>query len=169
MGAAASTIDGEDGFSMLRFVEQDSAGNVVASLLDDNAGRTQIVERGHQLREELSSLRTLLQDHLHSLSEGTTSEEEWTEMLSQLLVHTGEENTDATDCMKSLTAIEANDSTLKQTPTCCVCMEKLEKSHLYLQLPCGHIFHAPCIKSCIRRSFSCPMCRFVYTPECGKG
>ena len=108
MGAAAST--GDDGFPLLRFVQQGDAGTVVAGLLDNDDGRTEIVERGNQLRDELSSLRTLLQNHLQSLSEGRTSEEEWNDMLSQLLVHTGDLNTDAEDCMKSLKAVDPESS-----------------------------------------------------------
>jgi len=44
----------------------------------------------------------------------------------------------------------------KAGSTCPVCLEEMHVSRI---TPCGHVFHAHCLRQCLTRSTSCPYCR----------
>lgn len=41
---------------------------------------------------------------------------------------------------------------------CAVCIEEIEASEIYRELPCGHQFHRDCIDPWLEQSVTCPMC-----------
>lgn len=47
---------------------------------------------------------------------------------------------------------------------CSVCLGELELDEEVRKLPCGHVFHRPCIDSWLGRSTVCPMCRASALP-----
>lgn len=48
---------------------------------------------------------------------------------------------------------------------CAVCKDVFEKEETFLELPCGHIFHEPCIHPWLRDHNTCPVCRFELETE----
>ena len=47
-----------------------------------------------------------------------------------------------------------------EKPNCCICMEEIEIGKEAVLLPCGHIFHSNCCLTWLRKSNTCPICRF---------
>lgn len=45
--------------------------------------------------------------------------------------------------------------------SCSICLEDFETAAPALIMPCGHAFHEACLKEWLRRSHSCPLCRFL--------
>jgi hypothetical protein len=43
--------------------------------------------------------------------------------------------------------------------TCMVCLSEFEVGEEVRVLPCGHVFHAPCIDEWLRRCTDCPICK----------
>ena len=52
------------------------------------------------------------------------------------------------------------DGTEPKGPTCTVCLDALRVGDRVLRLPCGHLFHEPCLKPWFRQEHVCPNCRF---------
>ena len=44
---------------------------------------------------------------------------------------------------------------------CCICLEPMCKAELAITLPCGHLYHAPCIRDWLERRQWCPLCKTV--------
>ncbi|XP_044485573.1 ERAD-associated E3 ubiquitin-protein ligase HRD1A-like [Mangifera indica] len=44
---------------------------------------------------------------------------------------------------------------------CCICLEEFEGGVKVGRLPCSHVFHGDCIDQWLKRSPTCPLCRFV--------
>ena len=47
-----------------------------------------------------------------------------------------------------------------EKPNCCICLEEIELGKDTLLLPCGHMFHAECCLTWLKKSNTCPICRF---------
>ena len=43
---------------------------------------------------------------------------------------------------------------------CCICFESHHLKDRVVRLPCAHIYHPPCIVDWLRRSCTCPVCRY---------
>jgi len=43
---------------------------------------------------------------------------------------------------------------------CCICLEDQEIGATAVKLPCGHIYHPPCLKEWLEKCCTCPVCRF---------
>jgi E3 ubiquitin-protein ligase RNF115/126 len=43
---------------------------------------------------------------------------------------------------------------------CCVCLDPQEVSDKATKLPCGHLFHTPCVVQWLRKHGTCPNCRY---------
>ena len=48
-----------------------------------------------------------------------------------------------------------------ELPSCCICLNDIEKNEETVLLPCGHMFHWNCCLSWLKGNNTCPMCRFV--------
>ena len=47
-----------------------------------------------------------------------------------------------------------------EKPNCCICLEEIELGKETLLLPCGHMFHSNCGFTWLKKSNTCPICRF---------
>jgi len=48
----------------------------------------------------------------------------------------------------------------EEMPACPVCAEELEELEPVRRLPCGHVYHGPCLLPWLARAHTCPACRF---------
>ena len=47
-----------------------------------------------------------------------------------------------------------------EKPNCCICLEEIEMGKETILLPCGHMFHSDCCITWLKKSNTCPICRF---------
>ena len=47
-----------------------------------------------------------------------------------------------------------------EKPNCCICLDEIELGNETLLLPCGHMFHSNCGFTWLKKSNTCPICRF---------
>ena len=47
-----------------------------------------------------------------------------------------------------------------ELPSCCICLNDIEKNEETVLLPCGHMFHWNCCLTWLKNNNTCPMCRF---------
>lgn len=58
-----------------------------------------------------------------------------------------------------------NDKGEIEQPTCSVCLSEIKMEEETILIPCGHLYHSPCILSWFDRNNTCPVCRFELPPE----
>ncbi|KAG6538188.1 hypothetical protein ZIOFF_003300 [Zingiber officinale] len=51
-------------------------------------------------------------------------------------------------------------TTTREDTSCPICLDDLEEMSQVLAMPCGHPFHEGCLLEWLKRSNSCPLCRF---------
>lgn len=57
-------------------------------------------------------------------------------------------------------ALEAGEATAAaRCCRCAICLGDYEEEEETAVLPCGHMFHAPCVREWFQRSRLCPMCK----------
>mmetsp|Transcript_13644 Transcript_13644/g.21309 ORF Transcript_13644/g.21309 Transcript_13644/m.21309 type:complete len:414 (-) Transcript_13644:221-1462(-) len=70
------------------------------------------------------------------------------------------------DCTTTNTTTTTNTNTTTTTntttlpPTCEICCDDFEENMEVTRLPCGHIFHGPCVTEWLQRHCTCPVCRY---------
>jgi len=47
-----------------------------------------------------------------------------------------------------------------ELPSCCICLNDVQKGEETVLLPCGHMFHWNCCLDWLKNNNTCPMCRF---------
>ena len=47
-----------------------------------------------------------------------------------------------------------------EKPNCCICLDSIEIGKEAIMLPCGHMFHSDCCITWLKKSNTCPICRF---------
>ena len=47
-----------------------------------------------------------------------------------------------------------------ELPSCCICLNDVQKGEETVLLPCGHMFHWNCCFNWLKNNNTCPMCRF---------
>ena len=47
-----------------------------------------------------------------------------------------------------------------EKPNCCICLDEIEIGKETVLLPCGHMFHYDCCITWLKKSNTCPICRF---------
>ena len=47
-----------------------------------------------------------------------------------------------------------------ELPSCCICLNDIQKNEETVLLPCGHMFHWNCCLSWLKTNNTCPLCRF---------
>ena len=52
-----------------------------------------------------------------------------------------------------------------EKPSCCICIADIGIGDLTLMLPCGHLFHDPCVVGWLEKNNTCPVCRFELPSE----
>jgi len=48
---------------------------------------------------------------------------------------------------------------------CCICFEENKVGGKVARLPCGHVYHRPCIEGWLRKHCTCPVCRYELETE----
>mmetsp|Transcript_22189 Transcript_22189/g.33800 ORF Transcript_22189/g.33800 Transcript_22189/m.33800 type:complete len:367 (-) Transcript_22189:173-1273(-) len=68
----------------------------------------------------------------------------------------------AVDAIENLTCIEVTSDDLVDefNRECCICFFQHEVGDTVARLPCGHIFHKPCITEWLEKKCTCPICRY---------
>ncbi|NXD91066.1 PJA2 ligase, partial [Chaetorhynchus papuensis] len=51
-----------------------------------------------------------------------------------------------------------------QEQCCTICCSEYAEGEIITELPCGHVFHKPCVTLWLQRSGTCPVCRHVLAP-----
>ena len=54
-------------------------------------------------------------------------------------------------------------------PHCSICLGEYEDGEAMVQLPCGHLFHEPCINSWTESHTKCPLCNLDLEEAAGEG
>jgi hypothetical protein len=74
--------------------------------------------------------------------------------------------------LKSLKRFKMNEKYCKKNekgkleyPNCCICLSDINKEEETVLLPCGHLFHWPCVLEWLNKNNTCPVCRFELPPE----
>ena len=62
--------------------------------------------------------------------------------------------------MLPVVTITADDMADEANKECCICLEEHAIGNKATRLPCGHLFHKPCIDSWINKNCTCPVCRY---------
>ncbi|KAG6469960.1 hypothetical protein ZIOFF_070899 [Zingiber officinale] len=55
--------------------------------------------------------------------------------------------------------------TAEEPDSCSICLQDFGTTTRVLAMPCGHLFHAACLKKWLVRNCSCPLCRFSLLQE----
>jgi hypothetical protein len=59
-----------------------------------------------------------------------------------------------------------NEKTNKiENPNCCICLSDISNGEDTVLLPCGHLFHDPCVLEWLNKNNTCPICRFELPPQ----
>jgi len=56
--------------------------------------------------------------------------------------------------------VAAQDLMDESNRECCICFEDHEVGNKLTRLPCGHLFHGPCINQWLLKHCTCPVCRY---------
>ena len=56
--------------------------------------------------------------------------------------------------------VTSDDLTEETNKNCCICLEDQVIGSTAVKLPCGHIFHSPCLIEWLEKSCMCPICRY---------
>ncbi|KAK9715410.1 hypothetical protein RND81_06G163100 [Saponaria officinalis] len=56
-------------------------------------------------------------------------------------------------------------STTENDMVCSVCMEGFCPRQIGKQIPCGHVYHVPCISPWLSLNNSCPLCRNLVSDD----
>jgi hypothetical protein len=68
-------------------------------------------------------------------------------------------NNDTINRIETITWQPADTPSESQQKQCMVCLSDFEAGDEVRRLPCGHVFHAPCIDEWLRRCTDCPICK----------
>ncbi|KZV19707.1 hypothetical protein F511_41889 [Dorcoceras hygrometricum] len=68
----------------------------------------------------------------------------------------------------TVSSIESlNITTAKEEQCCPICLEDFDLGCQVVSMPCSHVFHEECIKTWLKSSHYCPLCRFeMPTSKC---
>lgn len=64
--------------------------------------------------------------------------------------------------IRNLSCIQIADQDLQDecNRECCICFRSHQVNDTVVRLPCGHLFHQPCIKEWLEKKCTCPICRY---------
>lgn len=78
----------------------------------------------------------------------------------------------AKKALKSLKKFKMNEKYCKKNdkgdleyPNCCICISDINNGEETVLLPCGHMFHSPCVVEWLKKNNTCPVCRFELPAE----
>ena len=109
----------------------------------------QLMER--QLRDELDSIRdSVSEGYEHHIRNQTAAVPIKAQPLSQLT-------------LSLLKDVKLDSTSLCSQPTCPVCSDDHTCDEVLTELPCGHVFHSPCVIRWLEIKYSCPVCRYELT------
>jgi len=129
------------------------------------AAMEEVDEEARERAKEQSKLRSLQEDKAHN--KGLWSDANTAITTNELLAASGlvlvqEEgrpgmSRDARDELRVVTVLEDD--------TCVICQELMPAGSKAKAMPCGHKFHDDCLITWVKKSNSCPSCRFDEMPS----
>mmetsp|Transcript_167957 Transcript_167957/g.539448 ORF Transcript_167957/g.539448 Transcript_167957/m.539448 type:complete len:250 (-) Transcript_167957:40-789(-) len=129
------------------------------------AAMQEVDEEAREKAKEQAKLRRLQEDKMHNKglwSDANTSITQELLLAAQGMVLVEDEgrpgmSRDARDELRVVTVMEEE--------LCVVCQEALPPGSKAKTMPCGHKFHDDCLLSWVKKSNTCPTCRFDEMPS----
>ena len=56
--------------------------------------------------------------------------------------------------------MEKEDLYDERNKECCICFHEQNIGDRVVRLPCGHLYHRPCIEEWLQKKCTCPICRY---------
>ncbi|CAE7039901.1 unnamed protein product [Symbiodinium natans] len=131
-----------------------------------DAALEEVDEEARERAKEQARLRRLQEDKMHN--KGQFGDAATPLSLGELLASQGlvlVEEDDRRPGMSRDARAELRVKTVLEEDVCVVCQEAMPAGSKAKAMPCGHLFHDDCLLSWVKKSNSCPTCRFDDMPS----
>ncbi|CAE7542187.1 AIP2 [Symbiodinium pilosum] len=131
-----------------------------------DAALEEVDDAARERAKEQARLRRLQEDKMHN--KGRFSDAATPLTLGELLASQGMvlvEEDDRRPGMSRDARAELRVKTVLEEDVCVVCQEVMPAGSKAKAMPCGHLFHDECLLSWVKKSNSCPTCRFDDMPS----
>ncbi|CAE7551433.1 unnamed protein product [Symbiodinium sp. CCMP2456] len=131
-----------------------------------DAAVEEVDEEARERAKEQARLRRLQEDKTHN--KGQFGDAATPLSLGELLASQGivlVEEDDRRPGMSRDARAELRVKTVLEEDVCVVCQEAMPVGSKAKAMPCGHLFHDECLLSWVKKSNSCPTCRFDDMPS----
>jgi len=130
------------------------------------AAMEEVDEEARERAREQAKLRKFQEDKAHN--KGVFSDANAAVTLGELLASQGIVLVDGSDDRPGMSRDARNElrvRTVTEEDLCVVCQEAMPAGSKAKSMPCGHLFHDDCLLSWVKKSNSCPTCRFDEMPS----
>eukprot|EP00930_Biecheleria_cincta_P059295 TRINITY_DN45043_c0_g1_i1.p1 TRINITY_DN45043_c0_g1~~TRINITY_DN45043_c0_g1_i1.p1 ORF type:complete len:248 (+),score=67.83 TRINITY_DN45043_c0_g1_i1:38-781(+) len=132
-----------------------------------DAAMEEVDEDAHEKAKEQARLRKLQEDKMHN--KGQWSDANVPITMGELLAAQGYVLVDGEEERRPAMSRDARAElklvTVVQEDVCVVCQEEMPLGSKAKSMPCGHLFHDDCLEEWVKKSNSCPSCRFDELPS----
>mmetsp|Transcript_36229 Transcript_36229/g.73005 ORF Transcript_36229/g.73005 Transcript_36229/m.73005 type:complete len:250 (-) Transcript_36229:255-1004(-) len=131
-----------------------------------DAAMEEVDEEARERAKEQAQRRKVLEDKMHN--KGRFSDANTRVTMNELLAASGMilvEEDDSRPGMSRDARNELRVVTVVEEDLCVVCQEAMPAGSKAKSMPCGHKFHDECLISWVKKSNSCPTCRFDEMPS----
>jgi hypothetical protein len=108
----------------------------------------------------LGSRKRVAAGVVHSVSEGRSGAASCGESEAKAAVERQRDETESSSGPEGQEQREGGQSHGQEGEDCCVCLCEFSREEIIRRLPCGHFFHAECVDHWLKRSATCPSCRW---------